>query len=123
MRDLDNFNRLQENAWAWEGILEERSRGNDYYKDYVLCGTRPSKDKKKEFPNYLGIPGNAINTFESPLDAAVRTLREKANFNVELLDKKYEPSPVAVTFSKSKIIATMSFFRVKFLYLKLEGFL
>jgi hypothetical protein len=86
--------------------------GQDYYKDYVLCGTRPEKDKKKEFPNYLGIPGDAINTYESPLNAAVRTLKDKANLNVALLDKKYEPSPVSITFSKTQIITTMGFLKL-----------
>jgi nicotinamide-nucleotide adenylyltransferase len=90
-----------------------RSRGGqDYYKDYVLCGTRPDKDKKKEFPNYLGIPGNAIETFESPLNAAVRTLKEKANLDVELLDMQFEPSPISITFSKTRIITTMSFLKL-----------
>jgi nicotinamide-nucleotide adenylyltransferase len=95
--------------------LSEKLRskgGQDYYKDYVLCGTRPGKDKKNEFPNYLGIPGNAINTFESPLYAAVRTLKEKANLDVELLDTQYEPSPVVITFSGIKIITTMSFLKL-----------
>ena len=86
--------------------------GQEYYKDYVLCGTRPDKDKKKEFPNYLGIPGDAIETFETPLNAAVRTLKEKANLDVELLDNKYEPSPVIITFSKNRIITTMSFLKL-----------
>ena len=84
--------------------------GHDYYKDYVLCGTRA--DKKKEFPNYLGIPGDAIEMFESPLDAAVRTLKEKANLNIELLDSQYEPSPVMISFSKGRIITTMSFLKL-----------
>jgi hypothetical protein len=95
--------------------LSEKLRskgGHDYYKDYVLCGTRPDKDKKKEFPNYLGIPGNAIEMFESPLNAAVRTLKEKANLNVELLDTQYEPSPILITFSKGKIITTMGFLKL-----------
>jgi nicotinamide-nucleotide adenylyltransferase len=86
--------------------------GHDYYKDYVLCGTRPDNDKKKEFPNYLGIPGNAIEMFESPLNAAVRTLKEKANLNVELLNTQYEPSPICITFTKGKIITTMSFLKL-----------
>jgi nicotinamide-nucleotide adenylyltransferase len=95
--------------------LSEKLRskgGQDYYKDYVLCGIRPDKDKKKEFPDYLGIPGNAINTFESPLNAAVRTLKDKANLDVELLDTQYEPSPIIITFSKSKIITTMGFLKL-----------
>ena len=29
MRDLDDFNRLEENAWAWERILRERAEGID----------------------------------------------------------------------------------------------
>jgi nicotinamide-nucleotide adenylyltransferase len=95
--------------------LSEKLRskgGQDYYKNYVLCGTRPDKDKKKEFPNYLGIPGNAIETFESPLYAAVRTLKEKANLDVDLLDNQYEPSPIIITFPKAKIITTISFLRL-----------
>jgi nicotinamide-nucleotide adenylyltransferase len=95
--------------------LSEKHRskgGQDYYKDYVLCGTRPDKDKKKEFPNYLGIPGDAINTFESPLNAAVRTLKEKANLDVTLLDTQYEPSPISITFSKTRIITTIGFLKL-----------
>jgi ADP-ribose pyrophosphatase YjhB (NUDIX family) len=93
--------------------LSERLKskgGHDYYKDYVLCGTR--SDKKKEFPNYLGIPGDAIETFESPLNAAIRTLKTKANLDVELLDNKYEPSPINITISCGKIITTMSFLKL-----------
>ena len=29
MRDLDDFNRLQERAWEWERILAERAKGID----------------------------------------------------------------------------------------------
>lgn len=93
--------------------LSSKIHGNSgqiYYKDYVLCGIR-DKDKK-DFPNYLGLPGGAINSFESPLNAAIRSLEEKARFNVKLLDNKYEPAPIELNTSKGKIITTLGFLKL-----------
>lgn len=81
--------------------------GNVYYDDYVLCGNRP--ESKKDFPNYLGLPGGAIYMYESPVDAALRVLKEKAGIESTMLDNKYEPAHIMLHTEKGNIITTLRF--------------
>ncbi len=93
--------------------LSEKKRapsGDIYYDDYILCGIRPGD--KRDFDNYLGLPGAEIEEYESPIDTAIRALKEKVNLDVTMLDRKYEPAPVLLHTSKGKVIATLNFLKL-----------
>lgn len=61
-------------------------------KVYVLLGKRSSK--KIDFPGYFSLMGTAIKqeSFESPITSAVRSLKENAGLEVEILDNSLEPA-------------------------------
>lgn len=91
--------------------LSEKIHGkkNTYYNDFVLCGTRCDK---QDFNDYLGLPGDAIKTYESPLEAVIRVLKEKTGLDTQLLDNKYEPAPISLSVENGKIIATLGFLKL-----------
>lgn len=60
----------------------------------VLCGRR---DKNKEdFPEYLAIPGGAIDSYENPLNTAIRELKEETGVEVKMVGRNFEPSHVII---------------------------
>lgn len=60
----------------------------------VLCGYR--NDPQKPFYGKLGFPGDAIKTYENPMDAAVRTLEEKTGIKCEIVARHLEPAHVII---------------------------
>lgn len=70
---------------------------------YVLTGYR--KKSKENFPGCLAIPGGAIETHESPMDAAVRELREETGLTVRIVKRYLEPAHVMV----DNVISEMRF--------------
>ena len=99
---------LSEKIWTTKGSDEKK---HFYYKDYVLCGKRPS-DPERDFANYLGLLGGAIDTFESPLDAALRALKEKAGIETIILDRKLEPAHISIKTPQGNIITTLEFLKL-----------
>ena len=81
-----------------------------YYKTFVLCGTR---DKNKlSFPSYLGLLGDEIKLFESPLSTVVRAMKEKTNIDVKVCNNTIEPAHVLVDTGSKKEIAEMKFLKL-----------
>jgi cytidyltransferase-like protein len=60
----------------------------------VLCGYRSNPDKP--FYGQLGLPGDAINMYENPMDAAVRALEQKTGIKAEIVARHLEPSHVLI---------------------------
>lgn len=75
----------------------------DQGKKMVLCGYR--KKDKKDFPGWLALPGGGIDTFENPMDAAVRELEEETGLSVKIVNSYLEPAHVLV----NGIISEMRF--------------
>ena len=59
-------------------------------KIYVLLGRR-SKEKV-DFQGYLGIIGDEIKKFETPMKAVVRTCQKVAGLEIKVLDNSLEPA-------------------------------
>lgn len=91
-------------------VENKRPNGTIFYTDYVLCGYRP--ETKDNFPNVLGVPGDEIKLFESPIEAVKRILFEKLKIELEILDKIYEPTPILLKFKENKIITTLDFLKL-----------
>jgi cytidyltransferase-like protein len=72
-------------------------------RQYVLTGYR--SEAKENFPGWLAIPGGAINTYESPMDAAVREMREETGLIVRIVNRYLEPAHVMV----DNVISEMRF--------------
>lgn len=75
-------------------------------KKSVLAGFR--KMSKENFPGRLALPGGAIDLFESPIDAALRELREETGVYVKLLNRSLEPAHVKI----AGMIAEMKFVKL-----------
>lgn len=58
----------------------------------VLLGKRSME--KIDFPGFLGLPGDAIKKFESPIDAVIRACYEQTGLKIELLDNSMEPAVI-----------------------------
>ncbi len=72
----------------------------------VLIGKRQAH--KIDFPGVLAIPGSAINEFESPIDAAVRSFLSETGLRITVFDNTCEPALVTVD-SLDKREAAMHF--------------
>jgi nicotinamide mononucleotide adenylyltransferase len=84
--------------------------GHVYEKKYLLCGLRPND--KKSFPGWLGLPGDVIKDYESPINATLRTLREKCGINIKLLDNTIEPAHILIETNTKNIIAELKFLKL-----------
>lgn len=84
--------------------------GDIVYKDYVLCGKRT--EKNPQFQNLYGITGDSINEFESPLDAALRALREKAGIETQLLDNTTEPAMINIKIGDKYHLGYINFLKL-----------
>jgi hypothetical protein len=73
----------------------------------VLTGYR--SPEKENYPNQLGLVGGAIAKFESPINAAVRALEQKANLKIKIEDNTTEPAHITIFSGDKPIIADMSF--------------
>lgn len=56
-------------------------------RQWLLCGRR----RKGDFKDALAIPGGGIGVYESPLDAALRKLREETGLTFEIMNRSVEP--------------------------------
>ena len=63
---------------------------------WLLCGRR----RKGDFKDALAIPGGGIDAYESPMDAALRELREETGLDVEIMDRTVEPAHVRLGGSR-----------------------
>jgi nicotinamide mononucleotide adenylyltransferase/8-oxo-dGTP pyrophosphatase MutT (NUDIX family) len=57
-------------------------------RQWLLCGRR----REGDFKDALAIPGGGIGVYESPLDAALRKLREETGLTFEILNRSVEPA-------------------------------
>lgn len=64
-------------------------------KVYVLLGTR--SDKKVDFKGYLGLPGDRILKFETPMKAVVRTFKNVTGMDIKVLDNSLEPAIIRLS--------------------------
>ena len=78
-----------------------------YLKNFVLCGYRDQN--KIDFPNYLGLVGDEIKKFESPVDACVRALREKTGIKAQIKSNLTEPAVVSIETDRDKILSELRF--------------
>ncbi|MCI8555979.1 MAG: hypothetical protein HFI85_05395 [Clostridia bacterium] len=78
-----------------------------YLKNYVLCGYRDSS--KLDFPNYLGLVGDEIKKFESPIDAAVRALSEKTGIEAVVKSNLTEPAVISLKSDHGDILSELRF--------------
>ena len=87
---------------------KEISPSNEaYYKTYVLCGYRP-KDKE-DYPNYLGLVGDMINKFESPIDAVLRALKQRTGIEAKVEMNTTEPTIITLKSDNGPILADLKF--------------
>lgn len=84
--------------------------GKVFMKTYVLCGIRPQT--KIDFPGYLGIPGTQIINHESPTDAAIRALNEKASIHVNMISNLSEPAVISIHTDKGIYIGALGFLQM-----------
>lgn len=59
-------------------------------KIYVLLGKRSAE--KVDFQGYLGLPGDEIEKFETPMKAVVRTCKKVSGLDIKVLDNSLEPA-------------------------------
>lgn len=59
-------------------------------KIYVLLGKRTTE--KVDFKGYLGLLGDEIKKFETPMKAVVRTCKKISGFDIKVLDNSLEPA-------------------------------
>ena len=88
----------------------EQANNIPYFKTYVLCGQRPAN--KADYPNYLGLVGDEIHKFESPINAALRVLREKTGIEAELKSNISEPAIITIDSDEGKILADIRFLQL-----------
>lgn len=67
----------------------------------VLCGRRGRPEK--DFYGWFGLPGGGIDTYENPMDAAVRETFEETGVTVEFVNRLLEPGHVIVHGSIAEI--------------------
>lgn len=79
-------------------------------KMYFLGGRRLLT--KKSFPGYLAIPGGGIDDYESPINSALRELKEETGIEVVLLDNTVEPAHVLIKADNKNIIGEMKFLKL-----------
>lgn len=84
--------------------------GHIVYKDYVLCGKRTNKND--QFSELYGITGDVIEEFESPLNAALRALKEKAGIEVNLLSNTTEPAMVNIKIGDKYHLGYINFLKL-----------
>ncbi|MBR5827174.1 MAG: NUDIX domain-containing protein [Clostridia bacterium] len=61
-------------------------------KKYLLIGKR--NGTKTDFPNCYAIPGSGIPEFESPIDAACRSLKMETGVEISITDNSCEPARI-----------------------------
>ncbi len=59
-------------------------------KVYVMLGKRSSK--KVDFQGYLGLPGDEIKKFETPMKAVTRAFKKVTGLEIKVLDNSLEPA-------------------------------
>lgn len=59
-------------------------------KVYVMLGKR--SNKKVDFQGYLGLPGDEIKKFETPMKAAIRAFKKVTGLEIKMLDNSLEPA-------------------------------
>lgn len=84
--------------------------GHKVEKMYFLGGRRLMS--KKNFPGRLAIPGGGIDDYESPINAALRELKEETGIEVTLLDNTLEPAHVLIKTDIKNIIGEMRFLKI-----------
>ena len=84
--------------------------GDIVYDEYVLCGKRT--DKNPQFQGLYGITGDVINEFESPLDAALRALNEKAGIETKLLNNTMEPAMLNIKIGDKYHLGYINFLKL-----------
>ncbi len=90
--------------------LQERAlstTGDAHYDTYVLCGYRP-KDKE-DYPNFLGLVGDMINKFESPISAVLRALKQRTNIDATLEMNTTEPAILTLKTDNKPVLAELKF--------------
>ena len=81
-----------------------------YLRTYVLCGVRP--ENKPDFPNYLGLIGDEIEKYESPITAVLRALKKKAGIDATLENNLNEPAIITIKTDNKPVIAELRFLQL-----------
>lgn len=80
------------------------------YKDYVLCGERT--EKNDQFAGLYGITGDVVQEFESPMNAALRALKEKTGIETKVLDNTTEPAMINIKIGNKYHLGFINFLKL-----------
>jgi 8-oxo-dGTP pyrophosphatase MutT (NUDIX family)/nicotinamide mononucleotide adenylyltransferase len=68
---------------------------------YILGGKRNSN--KQDFPGLYGLPGGAMELYETAYQTAVRSLKEKTNLEIDIIKNSFEPAVIQIANVKAPI--------------------
>lgn len=93
-----------------EKFVEQNTNKSAHFNTYVLCGKRPKT--KRDYPNYLGVVGDEILKYESPINACIRVLKEKTGIEATLNSNLTEPAIITLNTDKGKMLAYLRFLQL-----------
>jgi len=88
-------------------VQKNTNANRKYLKNYVLCGYRDSD--KADYPNELGLIGDEIKNFESPLNTCLRTLKEKTGIVAQIKSNLTEPAIISINSKYGEILSELKF--------------